>query len=223
MTNSIHTIFHNKKVIPSRLLTWGFEQHDTNYVYRKLLSASELELIVTITEQGDVSSEIVDTIFHEPYILHLIENTAGSFVGNIKQQYEKILTEIADCCFDTDVFQSAQAKELISYVTETYGDDLEYLWKKFPNNAIWRRKDTQKWYAALLTVSKRKLGIDSDETAEIIDLRIEPKEIETLIDNERYFLGYHMNKKHWYTIILDNSVPTAEICSRIDISYSLAK
>ena len=31
-----------------------------------------------------------------------------------------------------------------------------------------------------------------------------------------------MNKKHWYTILLDDSVPLEEICRRIDRSYLLA-
>jgi predicted DNA-binding protein (MmcQ/YjbR family) len=33
--------------------------------------------------------------------------------------------------------------------------------------------------------------------------------------------GYHMNKKHWNTIILDGSVPDKEIFSWIDHSYNL--
>jgi len=33
--------------------------------------------------------------------------------------------------------------------------------------------------------------------------------------------GYHMNKKHWNTILLDGSVPDKEILSWIDHSYSL--
>ena len=31
--------------------------------------------------------------------------------------------------------------------------------------------------------------------------------------------GYHMNKKHWNTVILDGSVPDREIFSWIDHSY----
>ena len=38
-----------------------------------------------------------------------------------------------------------------------YCDELEFLWQKFPDNAVWRRKDNKKWYGALLTVSKEKL------------------------------------------------------------------
>ena len=33
--------------------------------------------------------------------------------------------------------------------------------------------------------------------------------------------GYHMNKKHWNTIILNNSIPSSEIERMIDHSYTL--
>jgi len=41
---------------------------------------------------------------------------------------------------------------------------------------------------------------------------------------ERYSsvtMGYHMNKKHWNTVLLDGSVPDKEILSWIDHSYDL--
>lgn len=33
--------------------------------------------------------------------------------------------------------------------------------------------------------------------------------------------GYHMNKKHWNTVIMDGSIPDAEIRKMIDDSYEL--
>ncbi len=33
--------------------------------------------------------------------------------------------------------------------------------------------------------------------------------------------GYHMNKKHWNTIIIDGSLPDEEIVTMIDDSYDL--
>jgi predicted DNA-binding protein (MmcQ/YjbR family) len=33
--------------------------------------------------------------------------------------------------------------------------------------------------------------------------------------------GYHMNKKHWNTILVDGSVPDKEILSWVDHSYNL--
>jgi len=75
------------------------------------------------------------------------------------------------------------------------GDELEFLWTKFPDNAVWRRKDNSKWYGAILTVSRNKLGLSSNEVAEIIDLRLEKEQMSKTIDNEHYFPGWHMNKK----------------------------
>jgi predicted DNA-binding protein (MmcQ/YjbR family) len=112
---------------------------------------------------------------------------------------------------------------VIQYARDSYGDELEFLWQRFSDNAILRRKDTNKWYAALLVLSKRKLGLNPDETIDILDLRMNPEDAEIVLDGCKYFPGYHMNKKHWFTICLDGSVPLEEIYQRIDASYALSK
>jgi predicted DNA-binding protein (MmcQ/YjbR family) len=33
--------------------------------------------------------------------------------------------------------------------------------------------------------------------------------------------GYHMNKRHWNTVILNGTIPYEEVCSLIDDSYDL--
>lgn len=35
--------------------------------------------------------------------------------------------------------------------------------------------------------------------------------------------GYHMNKKHWNTVLIDGTIPDKEIFSWIDHSYNLVK
>jgi len=120
------------------------------------------------------------------------------------------------------VFKSEQAQNVIRYLRNVYDDELEFLWPRSPCNAIFRRKDTGKWYGALLTISRKKLGFDSDEVVEIADLRARPDEIGSLVDMKTYLPGYHMNKKHWYTVCLDGSVNIGEIFRRIDESYRLA-
>ena len=44
-----------------------------------------------------------------------------------------------------------------------------------------------------------------------------------LIDGQHYLPGYHMNKKHWYSILLDDVVPLATIMDDVKVSYMLAK
>ena len=38
---------------------------------------------------------------------------------------------------------------------------------------------------------------------------------------EGVFAGYHMNKKHWNTVLLNSDVPDHEIYKFIDISYDI--
>ena len=114
----------------------------------------------------------------------------------------------------------AKKENQYEYRTTLIKDEFEFLWEK-SNNAIVRHKENNKWYAALLMVSKNKLGLDSDEVVDIIDLKMLPEDIEEIVDNENYFLGYHMNKKHWITIILDGRVKIEKIYEFIDLSYHL--
>ena len=222
MSDIITNLYKNRKADFEKLVLYGFEKNGADFVYSQELSENDFVMAVTVTSFGEISATVIDRAADEPYTLHLAEGAAGSFVGGIRMEYEEILNDIAEKCFQPDIFKTEHAKQLITYVRENYGDELEFLWKKFPQNAIWRRKDTKKWYGALLTVSKRKLGIPSDEMVEIIDLRLEPEKLEKLIDNTKYYAGYHMNKKHWYTMILDGSVPVEEIYWRIEDSYRLA-
>lgn len=218
--DKINAIFKNKKVILSKLAGFGFTKSKTLYKFTKTLSPSGFTMTVTINQSGKVSAEVADPDTGE-YTLHLTDS-AGSFVGEIREEYERTLSEIAEACFEPDVFKEEQTKRLIEYVRGKYGRELEFLWDKYDDAAVWRRGDTNKWFAAVLTVSRSKLGLSSDEVVEIIDLRLPPEEMEKLVDGKRYFGGWHMNKKHWFTIILDGSVEFEEICERIDLSYLLA-
>ncbi len=71
-------------------------------------------------------------------------------------------------------------------------------------------------------LAPEKLGLPAGDLVNILDVRTPPGEAETLADGRRYFPGYHMNKKHWLTILLDGQVPSREIFRHIDQSYTLA-
>jgi len=219
----IRALIENRKIKFEQLISFWFSEGKNAYTYSTSLVDGQFEMIVTVTKEGDASAEIIDTFSREPYVLYRVSDVQGEFVGRVREESKGILTAIADVCFEPDIFKSEQAGQVIRYVREKYRDELQFLWKRFPNNAIYRRMDNAKWYAALLTVQKTKLGLNGDETVEIIDLRGKPADIEALLDNgEKYLPGYHMNKKHWFSICLNGSVPVEEIFHRIDASFVLA-
>ncbi|NQZ33570.1 MAG: MmcQ/YjbR family DNA-binding protein [Oceanospirillaceae bacterium] len=63
-------------------------------------------------------------------------------------------------------------------------------------------------------------GKDSQTTN--INLKCDPAEAQMLRDIFSAVIpGYHMNKRHWNTVILDDSIPDGEIERMIDRSYAL--
>lgn len=55
-----------------------------------------------------------------------------------------------------------------------------------------------------------------------LNLKCDPDEALALRDIfDAVIPGYHMNKKHWNTVILDGTVPAGEIERMIDHSYAL--
>lgn len=215
------TIKH-RRVVQDKLIPFGFERTRQGFEYSEFILDGQFELKLFVKNDGTLYSRLVEAGFDDEYILHLVEGAEGEFVGRVKAAYDAVLDKFIQNCSETDIFQSEQAHAIIEYVRETYGDELEYLWEKFPENAVFRRKDTQSWYCALLILSRRKLGFDSDEIADIIDLRMRPESATEMIDGKKYLRGYHMNKQNWFTIVLDGSVPTEEIFRKIDESYLLA-
>ena len=213
----------DKKIDFKKLEEFGFELKDNSYYYHTSLLKNQFKMSVKISLDNSIFTEIIDIETNEPYILHLLEIKRSGYSEKVYKAYSEVLEKIQKECFKDERFKANYTKEIIDYINNKYGDKLEFLWEKSPKNAVVRRKSTKKWYAAILTISKRKIGLNSYELVEIINLHNSQEEIEKLIDNKKYFPAYHMNKKHWCTICLDGTVELKEIYKLIDISYELAK
>lgn len=218
MNKILEQIFKNRRLNVKRLLAYGFERFDNVYLFKTTILDGQFALTVKVCG-STVDTEVIDVATDEQYTLFLADGAVGSFVGSVRTAYEAVLQDIAEKCFDKHVFKSDYAQQIIRYITDKYGDELEFLWDKFSDNAIWRRADNRKWYALLVTATKDKIGLPSNERAEMIDVR---GDAEKLADGVKIFKGYHMNKKSWITIVLDGSVPLDDIYKLIDDSYLIS-
>ena len=151
-----------------------------------------------------------------------METAVGEFVGTVRQEYEQIIKDVINKCTTKENFMYEQTKELINYAEKKYGDEPEFLWEKFDDDAILRNKENNKWYAVLMTVSAEKININSKEKIEIVDLMYQKDKIEDIIDGVKVFPGYHMNKKSWITVVLNNSMDNKSLFELLDNSYNLS-
>lgn len=111
-------------------------------------------------------------------------------------------------------------EEIYCYVKEQYGTLPEHLWKKDPESAVLRHQNG-KWYAVIMNVKKNVLGLQETGDVDIMNVKCNPEMTGFITQSYGYLPGYHMNKKHWITILLDDSVTEAKTLDFLDMSYDL--
>jgi predicted DNA-binding protein (MmcQ/YjbR family) len=215
-------LFRGRKYKISALKKFGFKERGGQYFYSENILDGQFEVRVKINNEG-VSATVYDLLAGDNYYLHTVEGAAGGFVAQVREEYERIIGDISEKCFEKgSSFSCDVSRAVVAYAKKTYRSDLEFLWKD-DDNAILRRRDNKKWYAVFMKVAWEKLGLSGEGKAEIVDLMAPREEIARLVDGKNYLPGWHMNKKTWITIPLDGRVPAEVVCWVLDLSYVLAK
>jgi O-6-methylguanine DNA methyltransferase len=111
-------------------------------------------------------------------------------------------------------------EELTAYIKEKYEIEPEHPWMKYPENRTFKEPLSGKWFALIMPVSKRNLGILEAGEIYVVNVKSDPDFIGMISQTDGYMPGYHMNKRHWLTIFLDGTVPKEQIFDRIDESYA---
>ena len=80
--------------------------------------------------------------------------------------------------------------------------------------------DSGKWYALVMNIAKSKLDKKSDGNVEIVNMKIDEQKIQQLLKQEGFYPAYHMNKKYWITLVLDDSIKDDVLFELLDESHS---
>ena len=190
--------------------------------YQKLFLEDTFKAVVKVSETGEVTGTVYDMENEEEFLPLRIENNQGAFVSTVRDEYAKILTEIRDTYFMKNHFIYPQSNRITRKILSKYGDEPEFLWEKFDGSGVFRNKESQKWYAAILDVDRGKLQKGKSGVIEVLDIKLNPEEIQELLLQPNFYPAYHMNKKSWITIILDESVSDEVVMDLIDKSYQLS-
>lgn len=109
--------------------------------------------------------------------------------------------------------------EIIAYTAERYSADAERPWND--ENFIFRHGGNRKWFAVSMRVPYRRLGIEREGIADIIDVKCGPLLMDAYRRQPGILSGYHMNKDHWITILLDGTADDELIKELLEISFDL--
>ena len=109
---------------------------------------------------------------------------------------------------------------VFDYIRKKYKMLPEYPWQKYDNNTVFRHPDNKKWFALVMGVQRIKLGIAGDAYVDVVNLKIEDMFYRDLIIREDGIMpAYHMNRKHWITVLLDGTVTDDRVFELIDMSF----
>lgn len=114
----------------------------------------------------------------------------------------------------------ALRNRVIEFINNQYGAEAEYPWEKYSDYAVFRHTDNKKWFALIMSVGRDKIGLTREGMIDVINLKIDdPILHDELIHEDGISVGYHMNKQHWITVLLDGTVPYENICGLVDMSF----
>lgn len=208
--------FYLSKYIPNykKLINFGFILFGNDLIYRQDLKEQNLFAEFKISNDK-FEIKVIDKAFDDEFLPFNIKNHPCKE----KLEVETILNSIISNCFDSISIK----KNIINFLQETYGTIPEKPWEEYPNYYTFKTNKSKKWYAIIMDIKQKKLGIDSENIVDAINLKIDPNLIKQLIDNIHYFPAYHMNKKYWITILLDKNTDIVKLKELIDKSYNLVE
>ena len=93
------------------------------------------------------------------------------------------------------------------------------MWEDSPSCGVFKNPDNNKWYGIVMFINRLKLGEPSDEPVEVINLKLDSNKIPDLIKKDGIYPAYHMNKKYWVSISLDDTLSDSEIMDYIRESH----
>lgn len=209
------TIFNRYLIDENKLLECGF---NSDYVYTVDILDNTFKVIVTYVDKK-ITGKIIDLSFDEEYTNFRIERS-GEFNLKIRSEYERILLDIRDKTCTKRTYIYDQANRIDKYIFSKYDVAADFPFKSSPYHGVYRNKDN-KWFGILMDIPFNKIDKNKSGLIEVINVKINPNDKDNLLKIEGIYEAYHMNKKSWISIILDDTLSDDLISEIIDNSYKL--
>ena len=197
---------------------YGFIENQGVWTYSSTILQGDFLMMVTV-EDGDLSFHVYDQETGDLYPQVHMESMRGTFVGSVREACLEELFDIRKACFEVQEFLCPQTKRIMALVQEKYGNQLEYLWEKSPDTAVLRHEDNQKWYAILMRIPWDRLDKGRDGLVESVNLKHD--QVADLLSLMGIYPAFHMNKRYWISLPLDDTLTDEKVLELFDRSWFL--
>ena len=197
---------------------YGFIENQGVWTYSLTILKGDF-LMKIIVEDSDLTFQVFDQETGELYPQVHMESMRGTFVGSVREACLEELFDIRKACFEVQKFLCPQTKRIMALVQEKYGNQLEYLWEKSPGTAVLRHEDNQKWYAILMRIPWDRLDKGREGLVEAVNLKHD--QVADLLSQMGIYPAFHMNKRYWISIPLDDTLTDEKVLELFERSWFL--
>lgn len=213
-------IFKTYILNESKLISYGFVKDKDNYLYFKRIMDGNFEVKIIIDAFKKISGKIYDLESEDEYTNFRVKNVTGKFALSVRDEYLNILKDIRDKCFEKRYFILNQSNRITNYIIKKYGVLPEFLWAKNPGFGVFRNRRSLKWFGIIMNIDMGKILLSKSLMTEVINIKV--LDTDKFIKKEGIYPAYHMNKKNWVKIILNDTLEDNEIINLIDMSYEFS-
>lgn len=211
-------IFKSYQFNQEKARAYGFVENSGVWIYSCQILQSDFVMAVSVVD-GNLSFQVFDKETGDLYPHVHMESIRGSFVGNVREACLEILYQIRKACFEVQDFICPQTKRIMDQIQEKYGNQLEYLWEKSPDTAVLRHEGNQKWYAVLMKIFWDKLEKGREGQVEAVNLKHD--QVADLLSKKGIYPAFHMNKRYWISVPLDDTLSDEMVLELIEKSWNL--
>ena len=112
-------------------------------------------------------------------------------------------------------------RALTAHIFDAYSVEPDYPFPMDDVSCVFRHGDNRKWFALMMRVPYRTLGVGQDGSVDILNVKCDPLLIGALRGKPGFLPAYHMNKDKWMTVLLDGSAGRETIEMLVAVSYDL--
>ena len=214
----LYPLLEQYNINEHKLIAYGFNKTETGFKLKKELPDAGLYAVFVISDKV-FEVNVFDAYTDEEYLpFNVVDNTTG-FVTSVREQVENLVQEIKEMC----LLKANKKLRLMEYCTAQFGTKPEAPWEDSPDFYTFKTARRNKWYALFMTIPYKSLGLAAKGTLDVVNVKLPPEKVAYLIDRVHFYPAYHMNKKHWLTIILDKEADEPLVQQLLEESYALVE
>ena len=208
-------LIKNKSIDMGAAMQTGFvkDANDSNAVIYSHNLMNGLVVIIRLTPNS-LDVDVFDSIFKEKYAPFYGGHGGAAIKSEVREIVEQALSKCA---------QTVNLKmQIMQWLTSTYGTVPETPWEDYPSYYTFKTEHTGKWYALFMDVPAKALSLSGDQMLNVVNVKANPDTVKSAVDKVHVFPAYHMNKKHWLTVLLNATTDVGYLQNLLQNSYALS-